>query len=78
MGAWLVREKGFAGEKLQAAVKEWLRFSHPDYYLAQAVRKLGEDPARYGLSAVGSCYQGRCEEPLRQGGCGGMGLRVKL
>lgn len=78
LGAWLIREKGFSAPQVRAAVEEWLRFLHPRYYLAQELRKRGLDPAQYGLPGRGSCYQGWCEVPLRQGGCGGMGLTVKL
>lgn len=78
LGAWLIREKGFDVPEVRASVEEWLRFVHPQYYLAQELRRMGLDPAAYGLPTRGACYRGWCEVPLRQGGCGGMGLRVKL
>ncbi len=78
LAAWLIREKGFSVQEVRASVEEWLRFAHPQYYLAQELRRLGLDPAAYGLPTRGACYRGGCEVPLKEGGCGGMGLRVKL
>jgi hypothetical protein len=78
LGAWLVREKGFSGEKLREAVEEWLRFVHPDYYVARALKEMGQDPEIYGFPKKGACYRGWCEVPLSRGGCGGMGLTVKV
>ncbi len=78
LGAWLIQEKGFGVKEVRAAVEEWLRFIHPDYFLARELRGLGKDPGAYGLPTRGACYRGWCEVPLRQGGCGGMGLEVKL
>lgn len=78
LAAWLIREKGFKADEVRAAVEEWLRFIHPDYFLAQELLRLGRNPANYGLPAKGSCYRGWCEMPLKAGGCGGMGLVVKL
>lgn len=78
LAAWLIREKGFNAQQVHTSVEEWMRFAHPQYYLAQELRRLGLDPSAYGLPTRGSCYRGWCEVPLREGGCGGMGLRVKL
>jgi len=78
LGAWLVREKGFSGEKLKQAVEEWLRFAHPDYYVARAIKDMGQDPEVYGFSKRGACYRGWCEVSLSRSGCGGMGLTVKV
>lgn len=78
LAAWLLREKRFSAEEIRASVAQWLRFVHPTYYLAQEVKRRGGDPSRYGLPTQGACYRGACEVPLREGGCGGMGLRVKL
>lgn len=75
---WLVTARGFEGEDLKAAVEEWLRFAHRDYYLAQALRERGISPGKYGLSTRGTCYQGECELPMRRGGCGGMGSQVRI
>lgn len=78
---FLVREKGFRAEEVRAAVEEWLKFLRPEYFLARAAEGHGEDPAEYGLSSsrdYQSCYLGRCNVPLTQGGCGGMGPEVKL
>jgi len=63
------------------AVTEWLRFLVPNYYLAKALEEQGLDPQDFGLQpheAYEACYKERCEVALDQGGCGGMGLEVKL
>ncbi len=78
LAAWLIREKGFGAEEVRAAVEEWLRFIHPHYFLAQELYRRGENPSAYGLPTQGACYRGWCEAPFSTGGCGGMGLRVKL
>ncbi len=78
LGAWLIRERGFGAEAVRAAVEEWLRFVHPGYYLAGELRRLGQNPAAYGLPSRGACYRGACEAGFREGGCGGMGWRVRL
>lgn len=78
LAAWLIHIKGFNPEEVRAAVEEWLRLVHPGYYLAQELRRLGQDHAAYGLATQGACYRGACEDGLRAGGCGGMGSRVRL
>jgi len=78
LAAWLIREKGFKAGEVRAAVEEWLRFIHPQYFLAQELKRLGKNPGDYGLPVRGACYRGWCEVSLKQGGCGGMGLQVRL
>lgn len=78
---WLVRVKGFGAEEVRASVEEWLRFLKPDYYLSKALEERGEDPMAYGMRShefYESCYRELCEAPLDAGGCGGMGLEVRL
>lgn len=81
LAAFLVHGKGFSGDATKAAVLQWLHFLHPDYYLATALEEQGRDPKDFGLKAsesYESCYQELCEAPLDRGGCGGMGLEVKV
>lgn len=77
LGTYLVRE-GYSAEEATAAMEQWLRFVHGDYYVAQALVALGEDPVAHGLFRPenGSCYRGLCSAPLGDGGCGGMGPQV--
>lgn len=77
LAAWLVRQ-GFQEEEVRAAVEEWLRFAHPNYYLARALKDAGIAPEAHGLTTKGSCYRGLCDLPLSLDGCGGMGAKVKL
>lgn len=81
LAKWLIVHRGYGVDELRRAVLEWLRFLVPNYYLAKALEEQGLDPREYGLEppeAYEACYQGRCEVALDQGGCGGMGLEVKL
>ncbi len=81
LAKWLIVHRGYGVEEVRHAVLEWLRFLVPNYYLAKALEDLGLDPREYGLEpheAYEACYQGRCEVALDQGGCGGMGLEVKV
>ncbi|MGB9757964.1 MAG: hypothetical protein ACP5JD_06510 [Candidatus Bipolaricaulaceae bacterium] len=81
LAKWLIVYRGFTAEAVRAAVEEWLRFLVPNYYLARALEEQGLDPKEFGLEpheAYEACYQGRCEVALDQGGCGGMGLEVKI
>ncbi|MBC7099442.1 hypothetical protein H5T52_10075 [Candidatus Bipolaricaulota bacterium] len=81
LAKWLIVYRGFGVEEIRSAVLEWLRFLVPNYYLAKALEEQGLDPRDFGLEpheAYEACYQGRCEVALDQGGCGGMGLEVKL
>jgi hypothetical protein len=74
LGAYLVQQ-GFAAEDVRAALLQWLKFAHGDYYVALALVERGDDPIQFGLfrPANGACYRGMCGAPLREGGCGGMG-----
>lgn len=74
LGKYLVRH-GWKADEVTAAMDEWLRFIHGDYYVARALVALGEDPVAYGLFKPenGACYRGLCTAPLQEGGCGGMG-----
>ena len=78
LAAWLIREKRWDAAAVRSAVEEWLRFAHPDYYLARELEALGQDPEAYGLSRRGACYRGWCEATLSRGGCGGMGPQVRI
>ncbi|MGY4707111.1 hypothetical protein ACVNPS_05080 [Candidatus Bipolaricaulota sp. J31] len=77
LAAWLVQRKGFDEEGVEAAVREWVKFAHRNYFLAVTLRERGVDPAQYNLTTRGACYRGLCDLPMRQGGCGGMGERVR-
>lgn len=78
LAAWLIQKKGFSAEDTREAVVQWLKFVHRDYYVAKALADRGISPSRYGLTIQGTCYRQRCEIPLSRGGCGGMGLRVRI
>ena len=81
LAAFLVHNKGFSGDEIKTAVIEWLHFLHPNYYLATALEEQGRDPKDFGLEvseSYESCYQKLCTAPINQGGCGGMGLDVKV
>ncbi|NOX44995.1 MAG: hypothetical protein GXO72_04615, partial [Caldiserica bacterium] len=78
LAAWLIQRKGFDEEGVEAAVREWVKFAHRQYFLAVALAERGAKPSRYGLTTRGACYRDRCELPMRQGGCGGMGDRVRI
>jgi len=77
LGKYLVRQ-GFQAGEVTAAMDQWLRFIHGDYYVARALVALGENPVAYGLARPenGACYRGLCTAPLQEGGCGGMGPEV--
>ncbi len=77
LGAYLVHE-GFTAAEVRAAMLQWMKFAHGDYYVAKALVERGEDPIQYGLfkPANGACYRNLCNAPLREGGCGGMGSQV--
>lgn len=72
LAAHLVLDLGYAKEEAQASVLQWLEFARPDYYIAAALEARGLIAAEYGLTTRGSCYSGRCGDPISQGGCGGM------
>ena len=79
LSAYLITEKGYTRDQLQAAILQWVHFIRPDYYVATALEKEGEIPRVFGLSTQSSCFTDRCELPfhskteyLRLGGCGGM------
>ena len=81
LAAFLVHNKGFSGDTTKVAVIEWLHFLHPNYYLATGLEEQGRNPKDFGLEAsesYESCYQDLCGGPIDQGGCGGMGLEVKV
>ena len=78
LAAWLIREKGFGEDEVRAAVLEWVKFAHRNYFLAVALKERGVSPREYGLTTQGACYRQLCERPMREGGCGGMGERVEI
>lgn len=77
LGAYLVRA-GYSFGEVTAAMEQWMRFIHGDYYVARALVDQGQDPLSHGLfrPSNGACYRGLCGAPLREGGCGGMGPEV--
>ena len=75
---YLIVEKGMDATGVRDAALQWLQFIRPDHYRVVEFEKQGIDPQTYGLWHVESCYEGRCELPFSQGGCGGMGeLRLE-
>ncbi len=72
LAAYMTVEGEFTVAETQAAVLEWLRFVHGDYYVAAELADRGVDPEEYGITTHGACYRGMCETPLTEGGCGGM------
>ena len=77
LAAHLVVDLGYDAEQVQSAVREWLTFARPDYYVAAELAARGLSPARFGLTTKGSCYRGMCGTPISQGGCGGMNELVE-
>ncbi|MEW6251204.1 MAG: hypothetical protein AB1716_11195, partial [Planctomycetota bacterium] len=69
---YLIVERGYDAAAVREAALEWLRFIRPDYYQVRDLRQRGLDPAEYGLRDVDSCYDGLCERPFHEQGCGGM------
>ncbi len=41
LAAWLIQRKGFDAEGVQAAVREWVKFAHREYFLAVALAERG-------------------------------------
>ena len=72
LSSYLIVEKGYEVEQVRESALQWLRFIHSDYYVMQELRNRGIDPGRYGLSYEAPCYEGYCELPFVDGGCGGM------
>jgi len=72
LSARLVVVEGFDAPAVREAALQWLRFIRRDYYKARELEQQGLDPRTFGVYAGNSCYEGRCELPFRQGGCGGM------
>jgi hypothetical protein len=75
---YLIVEKGLDAAGVREAARQWLQFIRPDHYRVRELEDQGVDPATQGLRHVESCYEGRCELPFSQAGCGGMGeLRLE-
>jgi len=79
LSAYLIAEKGYTGNQLQAAILQWAHFIRPDYYVATSLEEEGKIPRVFGLSTQSSCFTDRCELPFYNkteyqhvGGCGGM------
>lgn len=72
LSAYLIVEKDCDSLAVREAALQWLRFIRRDYYKAVELEEQGLDPRAYGLRHSHSCYEGRCELPFRDGGCGGM------
>ncbi len=77
LSAYLIHDKGFGEEEVQAAALRWLQFARGDYYIARALEERGISPLQYGLTTFGSCYRDMCELPLTKGGCAGMNELVE-
>ncbi len=72
LSAHLIVDKDYDASAVREAALQWLRFIRPDYYKVQELIAAGLDPRAFGLTPVNSCYDGMCELPFSQGGCGGM------
>ncbi len=72
LSARLVVVDGYDAPAVREAALQWLRFIRRDYYKARELEQQGLNPSTFGVYAGNSCYEGRCELPFRQGGCGGM------
>ena len=72
LSAYLIVEKNYDATAVREAAFQWLRFIRRDYYKVHELQEQGLDPRAFGLTHVNSCYEGRCDLPFRQGGCGGM------
>ena len=73
LSSYLIVEENYGVEQVRESALQWLRFIHSDYYVMQELRNRGVNPGRYGLSYQAPCYNGYCERPFVDGGCGGMG-----
>jgi hypothetical protein len=73
LSARLIVVDGYDAPAVREAALQWLRFIRRDYYKARELEQQGLNPRTFGVYAGKSCYEGRCELPFRQGGCGGMG-----
>ena len=72
LSAYLIVEKDYDATTVREAALQWLRFIRRDYYKARELEQQGLNPSTLGVYAGKSCYEGRCDLPFRQGGCGGM------
>lgn len=72
LSAYLIVEKDYDATAVREAALQWLRFIRRDYYKARELEQQGLNPQTFGVYAGKSCYEGRCDLPFRQGGCGGM------
>jgi hypothetical protein len=77
LSAYLITEKNYDATAVREASLQWLRFIRRDYYKVHELEAQGIDPRTVGLTHVDSCYEGKCELPFRQGGCGGMTTLVE-
>ncbi len=73
LSARLIVVEGFDAAQVREAALQWMRFTRRDYYKARELEQQSLNPRTFGVYAGNSCYEGRCELPFRQGGCGGMG-----
>ena len=72
LSSYLIVEENYDAEQVREAALQWLRFIHSDYYVMRELENRGVDPGRYGMSYEAPCYNGYCELPYVDGGCGGM------
>ncbi|MFQ5676013.1 MAG: hypothetical protein ACE5G1_08970 [bacterium] len=71
---YLVKERGYDTEQVRAEALQWLRFIRAGYYIKEELVNRGIELGSVGLSPEkSSCYTGRCNLSLKEGGCGGMG-----
>lgn len=73
LSSYLIVEKNYGVEQVRESALQWLRFIHSDYYVMRELENRGVNLGKYGLSYEAPCYEGRCELPFADGGCGGMG-----
>ena len=74
LSSYLIVEENYGVEQVRESAHQWLRFIHDDYYVIQGLKERGVNPAKFGLVHENPCYEGACELPFRDGGCGGMGV----
>ena len=72
LSSYLIVEENYGIEQVRESASQWLHFIHSDYYVMRELENRGVDPHQYGLSYEAPCYEGYCELPFVDGGCGGM------
>lgn len=72
LSSYLIVEENYEVEQVRESASQWLHFIHSDYHVMRELGNRGVDPHQYGLSYNAPCYEGYCELPFVDGGCGGM------